>query len=64
MIPRLPILLPILGAVMAYASAQAVGEMAGVWGVVFVGFGYVGFGLVVAFLVGWPQLWEEGDDRG
>ena len=60
MTPRLPILLPILGGVMATVVAlelRALHPYALVLGLI----GYVGFGLVVAFLVGWPAV-EVSDE--
>ena len=64
MTPRLLILIPILGGMLALASVQALADMAGKWGAFFGVLACVGSGLVVAFLVGWPEVRAtEGDGQ-
>ena len=53
---RLPVLFAVVGGVLAYACADRVGDIAGFGAMVTVLFGYLGFGMAVAYFVGWPRV--------
>ena len=59
MTPRLPILIPVIGGVAAAMSLRNLLDMGGPWSVFWGALACVGFGLVVAFLAGWPEVREE-----
>lgn len=61
---RLPLLLSNLGAVLAAVAVMTVrnivGPEIGVYVVLLILLGYVGIGMCVAYLVGWPEERDEG----
>ena len=56
MTPRPFLLLPVLCGIGAAQSLRNLGDMAGFWGVFWGALACVGFGVVVAFMVGWSQV--------